>query len=81
MPKFCQSCKSNKAFIVRPKTGNLICQGCFFEAFEDEIHYTITSCKLFEPGEKIAIAASGGKDSTVLAHVMTHLNRKYQYGL
>lgn len=66
---------------MRPKTGNLICQPCFYEAFEEEIHYTITSCKLFEKGEKVAIAASGGKDSTVLAHVMTLLNKKYDYGL
>ena len=81
MPKFCQSCKTNVAFILRPKTGNLICRECFFTAFEDEIHYTITSCKLFHRGEKVAIAASGGKDSTVLAHVMTLLNKKYDYGL
>jgi cytoplasmic tRNA 2-thiolation protein 1 len=54
---------------------------CFFTVFEEEIHYTIVSNKLFKPGEKVAIAASGGKDSTVLAHVLTHLNKKYNYGL
>lgn len=32
-------------------------------------------------GEKIAIGASGGKDSTVLIHVMKTLNDKYDYGL
>jgi cytoplasmic tRNA 2-thiolation protein 1 len=36
---------------------------------------------LFKPGERVAIAASGGKDSTVLAHIMTLLNEKYAYGL
>lgn len=29
----------------------------------------------------MAIAVSGGKDSTVLAHVMTTLNKKHNYGL
>ena len=29
----------------------------------------------------MAIGASGGKDSTVLAHVMTTLNKRYDYGL
>ena len=29
----------------------------------------------------MAIAASGGKDSTVLAHIMKLLNEKYDYGL
>lgn len=37
--------------------------------------------KLFKRGERIAIAASGGKDSTVLAHVMKLLNERYDYGL
>lgn len=32
-------------------------------------------------GQKIAIGASGGKDSTVLIHVMKTLNEKYDYGL
>jgi len=36
---------------------------------------------MFNKGEKVAIGASGGKDSTVLAHVLTTLNKKYNYGL
>ena len=58
-----------------------VCQECFFLVFEEEIHHTIISNKLFKRGEKIAIGASGGKDSTVLAHVMTTLNKRYDYGL
>ncbi|KAL4440936.1 hypothetical protein ABPG74_009349 [Tetrahymena malaccensis] len=81
MVKFCETCKDKKAFIVRPKTGKLICQECFFTAFEEEIHYTIISNNLFKRGERIAVGASGGKDSTVLIHVMNHLNKKYDYGL
>ena len=41
------------------------------------MHETIVQNRLFLPGERIAVAASGGKDSTVLAHVMTTLNAKY----
>lgn len=36
---------------------------------------------MFKRGERIAIGASGGKDSTVLAHIMTTLNKRYDYGL
>ena len=36
---------------------------------------------MFKPGQLVAIAASGGKDSTVLAYVLKHLNEKYNYGL
>ncbi|GAA6017800.1 hypothetical protein JCM11491_004623 [Sporobolomyces phaffii] len=36
---------------------------------------------LFKRGERVAIGASGGKDSTVLAYIMTLLNERYDYGL
>ena len=58
-----------------------VCMECFFIVFEEEIHHTIVSNDLFKRGEKVAIAASGGKDSTVLAHIMTTLNKRYDYGL
>lgn len=50
-------------------------------AFENEIHQTIISTKLFKAGERVAIGASGGKDSTVLAHVLKTLNERHNYGL
>lgn len=116
MGKLCTWCHVNKPSIKRPKTGALICKDCFFVQFEDEIHQTITQANLFRPGQKVAIAASGGKgmhptplgnpiplllqgqglhrklkltlqslipnsDSTVLAHVMTTLNKRHNYGL
>lgn len=65
----------------RPKTGDALCKECFFDAFESEIHHTITEGKLFKRGHLVAVAASGGKDSTVLAHVLKLLNVKYDYGL
>lgn len=65
----------------RPKTGDTLCKACFFDAFETEIHHTITSGQLFKKGDYVAVAASGGKDSTVLAHVLKLLNEKYDYGL
>jgi len=77
----CNTCKDQKATIKRPKTNKPICTPCFFQVFEDEIDYTITSEKLFTPGEKVAIAASGGKDSTVLAYILSQLNKKKNYGL
>jgi cytoplasmic tRNA 2-thiolation protein 1 len=82
MSKFqCEVCKTNKAMIKRPKTLQPICQHCFFDNFEREIHETIVKYELFKPGEKIAIGTSGGKDSTVLVHVMNKLNKQYNYGV
>lgn len=58
-----------------------MCKECFYWAFETEIHNTIINGKLFQKGEKVAIAASGGKDSTVLAYILKLLNQRHNYGL
>ncbi|TMW39702.1 hypothetical protein DOY81_015218, partial [Sarcophaga bullata] len=81
MPINCKSNCGNKAVLKRPKTADALCKECFFAAFEAEIHHTIISSNLFKRGEKVAVAASGGKDSTVLAHVLKLLNERHDYGL
>lgn len=81
MPVSCTTNCGRKAFLRRPKTGTALCKECFLEAFETEVHHTITNGKLFQPGQVVAIGASGGKDSTVLAYVMKHLNETYDYKL
>jgi cytoplasmic tRNA 2-thiolation protein 1 len=80
-PVPCAVCKSSRALIIRPKNGQKLCKSCFIAVFEAEIHHTITSTALFSPGDRIAIGASGGKDSTVLASVLKTLNERYNYGL
>lgn len=77
----CELCLVRKPQMKRPKTSQKICRECFFHVFETEIHNTIVTNKLFERGDKVAIGASGGKDSTVLAHIMKTLNQRYDYGL
>jgi len=74
-------CKVERALIKRPKNHQKLCKGCFFSVFEDEVHHTISSSGLFTPGEKVAIGASGGKDSTVLASVLKTLNTRHNYDL
>jgi len=117
MVRYCCLCTENRAIIKRPKTAEMICKDCFYRVFEDEVHQTIVENKLFHRGERVAIAASGGKgalppspptsffsfflffcslrqlrylltrrervssDSTVLAHVLTTLNARHDYGL
>jgi cytoplasmic tRNA 2-thiolation protein 1 len=86
MPLPCSICQTARALVKRPKTGQQVCKQCFFAVFEEEVHLTITrggdnGGSIFKRGEKVAIGASGGKDSTVLAHVLTVLNRRYDYGL
>ncbi|ESO10645.1 hypothetical protein HELRODRAFT_96941 [Helobdella robusta] len=78
MPAQCYIC-SGKAVFKRPKNSQAICKECFFEKFEKEIHETIINNKIFAKGDKVAIGASGGKDSTVLAYVLNKLNQQYKY--
>lgn len=80
-PSPCAICHTNRALILRPKNHQKLCKTCFIRIFEDEIHNTITTNKLFHPDEKVAIGASGGKDSTVLASVLKTLNERHNYGL
>ncbi|KAI7695731.1 hypothetical protein SSS_04522 [Sarcoptes scabiei] len=77
----CGRCTKARAQIKRPKTNHSLCKECFFYCFEAEIHQTIVQNALFERGQKIAIGASGGKDSTVLAYVLKLLNERYDYGI
>ncbi|KAL4714074.1 hypothetical protein ACJJTC_008428 [Scirpophaga incertulas] len=81
MPVICRTGCGKKAVLKRPKTGDALCKECFYRAFETEIHYTITKGNLFKRGDSVAIGASGGKDSTVLAYVLKLLNQQYDYGL
>ena len=76
----CEFC-SLKATLKRPKNRRKLCKDCFYQVFEQEIHETIVQNSLFKPGDKVAIGASGGKDSTVLAHIMKVLNERHNYGL
>ncbi|KAA8490714.1 Cytoplasmic tRNA 2-thiolation protein 1 [Porphyridium purpureum] len=77
----CVYCGDARARVKRPKTADAVCVECFFRAFEREVHETIVRERMFVHGEKVAIGASGGKDSTVLAYVLQALNARYGYGL
>nr|CAD1834041.1 unnamed protein product [Ananas comosus var. bracteatus] len=79
--RLCSICGAKRPALKRPKTLEEICRECFYNVFEDEIHKVIVENNLFKCGERVAIGASGGKDSTVLAYVLSELNRRHSYGL
>ncbi|GAB7364019.1 hypothetical protein MBLNU230_g4577t1 [Neophaeotheca triangularis] len=80
-PSTCQLCHSARAQISRPKDHSRICAPCFIAIFEEEVTETVTAANLFKPGERVAIGASGGKDSTVLASVLKTLNERHNWQL
>jgi len=77
----CERCRAARPVLRRPRTGARLCRPCFLRAFEDEVHETVVSHGLFKPGDRVAVGASGGKDSTVLAAVLSTLNQRYGYAL
>lgn len=77
----CSICADARAVVIRPKNQQRLCRACFISTFEQEVHETIVAAALFRPGERIAIGASGGKDSTVLASILKTLNERHGYGV
>jgi len=75
----CEYCQKSPAKLKRSKNGFKSCLDCFYFHFEEEIHQTIISEKLFMPNDHILLAISGGKDSTVLLHTMTTLKARHNY--
>ncbi|NXH19280.1 CTU1 protein, partial [Bucco capensis] len=75
------------ASLLRPRTSEPLCRRCFLQAFEAEILLSLTGKPLLgvtsgaggpfpTPGSTIAVAASGGKDSTVLSKVLSLLDHR-----
>ncbi len=77
----CDACATAKAVILCQKDRRRLCKECFLWSFEEEIHTTITSTRMFFAGERVVLGMSGGKDSTVLAHVLAILNKRHAYDL
>ena len=69
----CASCHAARAALRRPRSGQALCGACFCTAFEAEVLHTVLAGRLLPPGAVVAVGASGGKDSTVLAHVLREL--------
>lgn len=62
----CDKC-SESAVIATDKT---YCKNHFNDYFEKKVTDTIEKYKLIQPGDKIIVASSGGKDSTTVLHLL-----------
>ncbi len=54
----------------RPYEGRQYCSSCFCKSIERRVRKTISKYQLLKSGDKIAIGFSGGKDSSVLLHLL-----------
>ncbi|MBU2496645.1 MAG: TIGR00269 family protein [Nanoarchaeota archaeon] len=64
----CKKCESNPVYIL--DNGKKLCNSHFTRYYEKKVFRTIAKYSLLEKGDKIAVAASGGKDSTTLLYIL-----------
>jgi uncharacterized protein (TIGR00269 family) len=68
----CTRCGGN-AFYTRRYSGESLCAGCFRESIVEKTRKTVSKYAMIAPGERVAVAVSGGKDSLALLKVLTSL--------
>ncbi len=72
----CTSCGKRPAQFLRRTSGEKLCLPCLFKSIEEKVWRTIRDEKMIEPGDKVAIAISGGKDSLVLLDILGRLKER-----
>ncbi len=65
----CKSCEAKPVFELG--NGKKLCKRCFTRYYEKKVFRTIAKYDLIDKGDKIAVAASGGKDSTTLLYLLS----------
>ena len=73
----CTICKKREAIYVRAYSGVSLCKRCFEDSIISKVKATISKYNMFEYDDKIAIALSGGKDSTALLYILNEIERKF----
>ncbi|MFX1512468.1 MAG: TIGR00269 family protein [Promethearchaeota archaeon] len=76
MHDFYHDCCQKNPFWKEPGSGKILCRKCFTSIIENRVRRTINRMKVIRYKSKIGIALSGGKDSTVLLHILSNLYRK-----
>lgn len=76
----CSKCE-NPAIIRIPYASLNLCREHFIQYFEERVERVINKYKMIEGSKKVAVAVSGGKDSTTLLHLMSKFSDKYGFEL
>jgi len=72
----CIKCES-PSFTKLLTSNTPLCRKHYIEHIEKKVRYAIKKHKMFSYDDKIAVAYSGGKDSTVLLHVLYKIEQNY----
>jgi cytoplasmic tRNA 2-thiolation protein 1 len=68
----CVRC-GKKGFHTRRYSGETLCSTCFKDSIIDKTRRTVSRYNMIAPGERVAVAVSGGKDSLSLLKVLVGL--------
>lgn len=68
----CSSC-GGKPLYTRRYSGEVLCATCFQGSIVAKTRRTISKHRMFVPGDRIAVAVSGGKDSLSLLRVLASI--------
>jgi cytoplasmic tRNA 2-thiolation protein 1 len=68
----CVRC-GKKGFHTRRYSGETLCSTCFQDSIIDKTRRTVSRYNMIAPGERVAVAVSGGKDSLSLLKVLVGL--------
>lgn len=72
----CTHC-GGEAVYFRHYSGEKLCGRCFTQSIEERVRRTISKYNMFKPGDRIAVAVSGGKDSLSLLHILHKLEQRF----
>ncbi len=72
----CVRCKKNRPVMERVHSGEKVCKACFLKEVEDRVRRAMSRHKMLDPGDKVAFAVSGGKDSTVMLRAVTSVHQQ-----
>ncbi len=71
----------SKAIYFRRWEGKYYCNSCLAWQVEKRFRKTVSKSRLVRKGERIAVALSGGKDSSVLLHLMNELRKDLPFDI